>query len=61
MDSMVGVKSGRIIKNVEKIKRQSKPDIVDQKEEGSLFTDADFDVVSRLHFVNSKKAVVVDD
>ena len=32
-----------------------------EAESGSIFSDADFEMVSKLHFVHSKKAVVVED
>ena len=42
-------------------KRQQKFDPVNKKQEGSLFTDEDFEAVSKMHFVNSQKVVFKDD
>lgn len=49
-----------------RVKRQQdmeKPssDMKKQKAGGSLFTDADFEAVSKMHFVNSQKVVFKDD
>ena len=55
------MKSEKIVARTRKLKRQEKPATAVDPSEQSVFTDADFEVVSRLHFVNSKKAVLLDD
>ena len=59
------VNTDKILQHNRKQKRQDKYSLdtsdVKKKEEASIFTDEDFAVVSKLHFVNSKKAVIVDD
>jgi len=48
----------------QRVKRQQKVEAVSSKsreEEGSLFTDADFEAVSKMHFVHSQKVVFKDD
>lgn len=61
MDSNVHVKSDKIIQHNQKLKRQAKPEVAEDSASGSVFTDEDFDIISKLHFVNSKKAVFVED
>lgn len=62
MDSNVHVKSDKIIEHTRKLKRQTEPEVAEDSTSGSVFTDEDFDMVSKLHFVNSnKKAVYVDN
>jgi len=59
------VKTDKIIAHNQKTKRQETEDklLFDNgiKEEESIFTDADFEMVSQLNFVNSNKAYVVDE
>jgi hypothetical protein len=42
-------------------KRQEKFALCKKKPEGSIFTDEDFEAVSKMHFVNSQKVVFKDD
>ena len=63
IDDNVYIATDRIVEHTRKIKRQTKPDASsasDDAASGSIFTDEDFEVVSKLHFVNSKKAVIVE-
>ena len=60
LDMTPVVNSGKILKHTRKLKRQEEPEVV-EKATGSLFTDEDFEIVSKLHFVNSRKAVLLKD
>ena len=60
LDMSPVVNSEKILKHTRKMKRQEEPEVVD-KSTGSLFTDEDFEVVSKLHFVNSRRAVILKD
>eukprot|EP00088_Acartia_fossae_P012914 TRINITY_DN16683_c0_g2_i1.p1 TRINITY_DN16683_c0_g2~~TRINITY_DN16683_c0_g2_i1.p1 ORF type:complete len:132 (+),score=34.12 TRINITY_DN16683_c0_g2_i1:28-423(+) len=62
LDNLVDVETSKIRENVAKSKRQlTEAEVAPEKETGSIFTDADFDVVNRLYFVNSKRAVILDE
>jgi hypothetical protein len=57
----VGV-TKRVQEHNQRVKRQQKvAPVSHHKEEGSLFTDADFESVSKMYFVNSQKVVFKDD
>lgn len=60
---LASVQTDKIIAHNQKTKRQEDKILLDSgsKEEESIFTDADFEFVSQLNFVNSSKAYIVDD
>jgi hypothetical protein len=53
----------RVQEHNQRVKRQQKvaPVSHHKEEQGSLFTDADFEAVSKMYFVNSQKVVFKDD
>jgi len=57
------VKTDKIIAHNQKTKRQEDFLSLDTgaKNEESIFTDADFEVISQLNFVNSSQAFIVDE
>jgi len=61
LDKTVSMNSEKLIHHNLKSKRQVNVEPETKQEESSIFTDEDFEVVSKLHFINSRKAVIVDD
>merc|ERR1711915_702424 len=62
LDGLVDVKTSRAQEHMRRRKRQEEAKTVDKVvEAGSIFSEADFEAISRLHFVNSQKAVIVDE
>jgi len=61
LDKTVSMDSEKLIQHNLKSKRQLKVEQETEQKESSIFTDEDFEVISKLHFIHSRKAVIVDD